>query len=368
VRHDNHAHDRPQLYRVIDALRLLKLSRTVIYEQLRSGRLRSAHHGRVSMGGDHPGGAMPAVTGLTAPPQVRAATGVGQGRGLAIVGWVGERLAIYLAVLGLAGSGGTARLAAGQFHDVVLAGEVAYRFPRDEQSRVKLPAAVALLTALGQAGLPVPMPLATGHLRSPLGRCHVPLTRLSGQPLGQISGRAAEEAVVTELARLLDRLAGLGSNPAIRDLVPRAGADHWAVFAGQVRRVLYPLMSGPGRRRASAELAALITLTAIGDALVHHDLGGANLLWATPAGVPTLAGVLDWDDCRIGDQASDLASIAVTTTWPLTARIDARRRSAARPMLADAKIIAATFALQQALSAALHGDQASLDDGLKDYR
>ena len=37
-------------------------------------------------------------------------------------------------------------------------------------------------------------------------------------------------------------------------------------------------------------------------------------------------------------------------------------------MLADARIIAATFALQQALPAALSGDQDSLDDGLRTYR
>jgi aminoglycoside phosphotransferase (APT) family kinase protein len=292
----------------------------------------------------------------------------GVGPALAIVAQVGERLAGYLAVLDLATSSGTARLVAGQFHDVVLAGEVAYRFPRDEQSRAKLPAVVALLSALSQAGLPVPVPLATSDLQSPLGRCHVPLTRLAGRPLGQIRGRRAEEVVVTELARLLDRLAGLGADPAIGTLVPRVGPDHWAVFAGQVRRVLYPLMSGSGRRRAGAELAAVTAVTPVGGALVHNDLGGANLLWATSGGVPTLAGVLDWDDSHIGDQASDLASIAVTTGWPLAERIDTRRCGVARPMLADAKVIAATFALQQALPAALNGDQASLDDGLRDYR
>lgn len=35
-----------QLYRVADAMRLLKLSRTVIYELIRSGRLRSVKEGR----------------------------------------------------------------------------------------------------------------------------------------------------------------------------------------------------------------------------------------------------------------------------------------------------------------------------------
>ena len=36
----------PQLYRVPDAMRLLNLSRTVIYELIRSGRLGSVKQGR----------------------------------------------------------------------------------------------------------------------------------------------------------------------------------------------------------------------------------------------------------------------------------------------------------------------------------
>jgi len=41
--------DDTQLYRVSDAMRLLNLSRTVIYEQLRSGRLRSVRQGRARL-------------------------------------------------------------------------------------------------------------------------------------------------------------------------------------------------------------------------------------------------------------------------------------------------------------------------------
>jgi aminoglycoside phosphotransferase (APT) family kinase protein len=286
----------------------------------------------------------------------------------AIVARVCERLAGYLAILGLTGAGGDARLAAGQFHDVVLIGEVAYRFPRDDRSRRALPAVVSLLSALGKAGLPVPAPLDTEHLDAPLGRCRVQLTRLAGGPLGQLGGQPAEHAVVSQLADLLDRLAALGPDPAIRSLVPAAGADHWTAFAGEVRRILYPLMSGPGRARADTELAAVTALPSAGGALVHSDLGGANLLWSTAEGLPALTGVLDWDEACVGDQASDLASIAVTIGWPLAGRIDASRSARTRPMLADARTIAATFALQQALPAALSGDQASLDDGLRTYR
>ncbi|MEV5495622.1 helix-turn-helix domain-containing protein [Nonomuraea fuscirosea] len=41
--------DDTQLYRVTDAMRLLRLSRTVIYEQLRAGRLRSVKQGRARL-------------------------------------------------------------------------------------------------------------------------------------------------------------------------------------------------------------------------------------------------------------------------------------------------------------------------------
>ena len=288
---------------------------------------------------------------------------------MAILARMDERLAGYLQVVGLAGhSGHGARLVAGQFHDVVLAGETAYRFPRDQLSRRRLAGTVTLLEAVGRTGVPVPVPVAAGHIDAPLGRCHVALTRVPGDPLGARDSPRAKDAVVSQLAELLDRLALLGRDPAIRRLVPRVGEDHWLGFAGRVRHVLFPMMSGRGRLRAETELAAVAAVTSSGDALVHTDLGGANLLWTTAGGVPRLSGVLDWDESCTGNQANDLASLAATIGWPLAERIDGLRRVSARPALADARIIAATFALQQALPAALNGDKASLDDGLRQYR
>jgi excisionase family DNA binding protein len=38
-----------QLYRIPDAMRILSMSRSVIYEQLRSGRLRSVRQGRARL-------------------------------------------------------------------------------------------------------------------------------------------------------------------------------------------------------------------------------------------------------------------------------------------------------------------------------
>jgi len=45
---DEPAPDR-ELYRVSDVMKLLSLSRSVLYEELRSGRLRSVHRGRTRL-------------------------------------------------------------------------------------------------------------------------------------------------------------------------------------------------------------------------------------------------------------------------------------------------------------------------------
>lgn len=39
----------PQLYRIPDAMRVLSISRSVIYELIRSGRLRSVRQGRARL-------------------------------------------------------------------------------------------------------------------------------------------------------------------------------------------------------------------------------------------------------------------------------------------------------------------------------
>ena len=41
--------NRKQLYRIVDAVAVLSLSRSVIYEQIRSGRLRSVTQGRTRL-------------------------------------------------------------------------------------------------------------------------------------------------------------------------------------------------------------------------------------------------------------------------------------------------------------------------------
>jgi Ser/Thr protein kinase RdoA (MazF antagonist) len=210
-----------------------------------------------------------------------------------------QSLAGYLGAVQHAGGGERPELRCGQFHDVVLAGDFAYRFPRDEESRRALPGRVALLRLLANCRLPVatPVPLATAPagLHEALGRCHVALSRLRGQPLEreQAISPQSEPVVIAELGRLLDALSELGANPAVAMAVPGADPDRWVRFASEVSRVLFPLMSDRGRRRAEAELAKVAAVDPGGTALVHGDLGGTNLLWTVAEPGPHLAGILD---------------------------------------------------------------------------
>jgi aminoglycoside phosphotransferase (APT) family kinase protein len=228
---------------------------------------------------------------------------------------------------------------------------------------------VALLRVLEACALPAAVPglLSDAALREPLGRCHVALRRVPGEPAGpaRVAAPAALATAAGDLARLLSRLAELGTAAAVRAAVPRNDHRVWERFARDVAQVLFPLMSAAGRARAEAELAGVLAVSPAGDALVHGDLGDTNLLWH--AG-PRLAGVLDWDEAHLGNQASDLASIGASLGWPLAASVDALRHAGGTPMLGDARAIAATFALQQALPAARSGDTVSLDDGLSGYR
>lgn len=280
----------------------------------------------------------------------------------------------YLAAAGAscpAGDKAEACLLRGQFHDVVLLGSVAYRFPRDEESRRLLPSRTALLSVLRNREMPVAVPgLLSAAAAKPLGQCHVALQRVPGRPIGpdQLATASAHSGVIADLAVLLDRLLELGKDTAIQQTVPRADQLRWQRFADDVANVLFPLMSPGGRTRAEAELNRVQAVDPTGEALVHGDLGGANLLWTISGSDPHLVGVLDWDEAHIGSQAEDLASIAATLGWPLALQLDTQRHDGEMPTVVDARAIAATFALQQALPAALSGDTLAMDDGLIAYR
>lgn len=277
----------------------------------------------------------------------------------------------YLAVLEGRGERlGDVELRRGQFHDVVLTGSAAYRFPRGEQARRLLPERRAVLSVLAEQrlGFATPVPGAAVHDDEPVGRCFLASSRVPGRPFAAVSGEAyPDSAVGAELGRVLTALAGATARLApVLDGVGAEG-DRWAAFAAGVEEDLFPLMSARGRDRARRELAAVLALPApAAPGLVHSDLGGDNVLWSAGPSL-RVVGVIDWDGLCVGSPANDVASIAATYGWSVAARA-AQGLADAGTVLEQAHAIKATFALQQALPARRGGDTAHLDDGLRTYR
>ncbi|RBQ20497.1 viomycin phosphotransferase [Spongiactinospora rosea] len=253
----------------------------------------------------------------------------------------------------------------GQFHHVVIGSARVVCLPRTPAAAARLPARAAVLRTLAGFGLGfrVPVPVASD------GERYLVLDRIPGAPLpdGEPAGPRTSEAVARQYAALLAELARAGADQTVRDALPHQEPDRWRRFADDVRAELYPLMSAAGRGRAERELTPLAALPHITTAVVHGDLGAANVLWETAGGAPRLAGVVDWDEAGLGDPAEDLAAIAASHGTHLLDRIIALTGGPAAALLARADVIRGTFALQQALSAHRDGDAAELADGLARY-
>ncbi|MEU8548213.1 aminoglycoside phosphotransferase family protein [Streptomyces roseoverticillatus] len=268
----------------------------------------------------------------------------------------------------------------GQFHHVVIGSDRVVCLPRTGAVAARLPARAAALRALAGLGLGfrTPEPLSEGGGRGSRGghgSYEVPylvLTRIPGEPLeaGALGDPAVADAVAAQYASLLAGLARAGADERARAALPVAPEDRWRQFAADVRAELFPLMSGSGRRRAERELTAAGDLPHITCAVVHGDLGAENVLWERTGGMPRLSGIVDWDEAVIGDPAEDLAAIGASYGEDFLGRVLARgdRLRPADELAARMTAIRGTFALQQALSGHLDGDEEERAEGLAGYR
>lgn len=194
-----------------------------------------------------------------------------------------------------------ARLATGQFHDVVLLpGVAAVRIARREAAAVKLPRRTELLAHLAVLDLPFAVPAPLGAAQRVDGRMAVAVSWVDG------AGQAKNEGDPRRLAELLEALAGVDC-AALADVLAEpheyAGGHRWAdVMFDEVVPRLPEQWQDEARRRIDAALA----LEPVPPALVHGDLGGENVHW-DPSG--KLIGVLDWDLASAFDPAIDAACL-----------------------------------------------------------
>lgn len=240
-----------------------------------------------------------------------------------------------------------ARLAQGQFHDVVLVPEIAaVRIARRQVAACQLPRRTALLRRLGQVGLPflVPEPLTEALVIG--DRVAAAVSWIPGKPLPKGVGEPEKLGALLKAIRNIP----LADLDGLLD-VPHAyaGGDDWLRLLREEVLPVLPARHRPDATRWVNEAAALPDQV---PALVHGDLAGENIHWDADG---NLLGVLDWDLAQPFDQAVDAACLA-THGW------DNVRKAVSSNVYDRARIWWRTFALEQLASAIVNGEPSEILD------
>jgi aminoglycoside phosphotransferase (APT) family kinase protein len=193
----------------------------------------------------------------------------------------------------------SARVTEGNLHHVVLLpGTAAVRVSKRPSSAEAMPRRMEVLREIAGAGLPfaVPEPLT-------------PVTRFGERAAVAVSWIDGEEQPEgqgdpDQIGELLRAVREVPVTPRLRQLLYAPREKGWAeVLAQQV----VPRLPDRWRDECRRHLEAASALEAVPDALVHGDLGGANVHWGRDG---RLVGVLDWDQAHLFDPAVDAALMA----------------------------------------------------------
>ncbi|MEV6036260.1 phosphotransferase [Nonomuraea sp. NPDC052116] len=193
----------------------------------------------------------------------------------------------------------SARVTEGNLHHVVLLpGTAAVRVSKRPSSAEAMPRRMEVLREVAGAGLPfaVPEPLT-------------PVTRFGERAAVAVSWIDGEEQPEgqgdpDQIGKLLRAVREVPVTPRLRQLLNAPREQGWAeVLAQQV----VPRLPDRWRDECRRRLEAASALEAVPDALVHGDLGGANVHWGRDG---RLVGVLDWDQAHLFDPAVDAALMA----------------------------------------------------------
>lgn len=218
------------------------------------------------------------------------------------------------------------------------------RIPRWESAARKLATEVRLLDYLAdRLRARIPVPEVVGALDDPNGWPFVAYRAIPGRPLRSLRtlDRTARVRLATFLAQLFedfDRvptgdLARLG----LRLEDPRALVRAYARLQRRYERVARTELVPELRSRvdrAFEEMDRCLSVCRFRPVLSHNDLWPSHLIWDHASQRPV--GVIDWEDARVGDPATDLVTF-VDLDPDLQERL-ARTRRRARDRTFEARL------------------------------
>ncbi|TMS00008.1 phosphotransferase [Nonomuraea basaltis] len=193
----------------------------------------------------------------------------------------------------------TAQVTEGNLHHVVvIPGTAAVRVSKRPSSAQEMPRRMEALREIAKAGLPFAVPEPLTPVTWFGERAAVAVSWIGGE--AQPEGQGDPD----QIGKLLRAVREVTVTPRLGQLLNAPRGQGWAeVLAEEV----VPHLPGGWRSEVHRRLEAAVALEAVPDALVHGDLGGANVHWSRDG---ELIGVLDWDQAHLFDPAIDAALMA----------------------------------------------------------
>ncbi len=219
------------------------------------------------------------------------------------------------------------------------------------------------------------LPIVTPH-----PDVHVPMDRHSeafmvyrlipGRPLtrSQVARMSTVrlKTMAGQLANILDSLHSCSIPQEWRSMLEVVPVNAWSEMFARIPHHLFPLLRAEARNQVERNFIQFLEGSrsqAFPKALIHGDCGGSNILLAQDS--PTAHAVVDWESVAIGDPAVDYA--AASTLDPRMMDLMSASHPFIAPLLDRVAFYRSTFALQEALFGAEHGDVTALANGLRQY-
>ena len=267
----------------------------------------------------------------------------------------------------------------GQYNVVLVADEaLVFRFPRFAEGVARLRAETALLAAIRPyLSLPIPEPRYLCFEPPVPGQVFAGYPLLPGEPLwherfAAIADKPTLNHLATQLATFLSELNGIplgavpGPLPVACSLEAPDWRTGWRRLHDRIRERVLPRLDARTRARIDLHFSAFLdddANFAFPPTLIHGDFGTGNVLFDAARG--EIAGILDFGSAGLGDPACDLAALLTYGEEFAAAGFGAYPDLAT--LLPRARFYRSTFAIQEALYGADHGDEAVFARGVAPY-
>lgn len=263
------------------------------------------------------------------------------------------------------------RITQGQNNDVLVVNNAwIFRFPRTSAAAQSLIREATVLNHLhGHLPITIPNPEFYSPAASRSGE-FMAYRLIPGRPLtrSQVARLSIDrlKIIADQLGGILGSLHSYAIPQEWRNTLQVDPVHVWSDIFARIQHHLFPLMPTEARNQVERNFIQFLAgarSQTFPHVLIHGDFGGSNILLAKDS--PTVHAVIDWGSVAIDDPAIDYA--AASTLHPNMLDLMRASHPDITPWIDRISFYRSTFALQEALFGAEHGDATALESGLRQY-